>query len=404
MASAPSSASGVIIDRNWKSEIESMLKIPLPTGNMPLAQSLTSSSSPHGTVLQNRSVRTQQDRLTTLKRRSIWGLQSILGAQGYSPYSGGSSKDGRASPALSFATLNEGMHGSSVSFLAPALGFASNLSHTTIREQREDSDHSLRSDTSPTTDISITDEELALLGPPWAKKGMLCRKQYWECTGKRAKSKTWMDVFVAIQKGELSMFTFGQHGLGGSSVVGGGNWLSRPSNIDLQTRKMRRLWERFCLPIRSPMRCPARLQPTAPALHGADALERQRVILPGRHGGARERIGVNVRLLGGEAEQGAACRRRRTWNTVGAALQIPSPVAAPSRKTTTLSRTLTQRAFVAGVALSRTWPFINDWKPPLPPSVASTHDEETQLEALQKHVAHMKEDLQQHNELRTPMT
>ncbi|TBU22807.1 hypothetical protein BD311DRAFT_822270 [Dichomitus squalens] len=166
MASAPSSASGVIIDRNWKSEIKSMLKIPLPTGNMPLAQSLTSSSSPHGTVLQNRSVRTQQDHLTTLKRGSIRGLQSILGAQGYSPYSGGSSKDGRASPALSFATLNE----------------------------REDSDHSLRSDTSPTTDISITDEELALLGPPWAKKGMLCQKQYWECTGKRAKSKTWMDV------------------------------------------------------------------------------------------------------------------------------------------------------------------------------------------------------------------
>ena len=48
--------------------------------------------------------------------------------------------------------------------------------------------------------------------------------------------------------------------------------------------------------------------------------------------------------------------------------------------------------------------FINDWKPPLPPSVPSMHDEETQLEALQKHVLHLKEELQQHNELRTPMT
>ena len=58
---------------------------------------------------------------------------------------------------------------------------------------------------------------------------MLCRKQYWESTGKRAKSKTWMDVFVVIQKGELSMFTFGGPGLGGAGVVGGGNWLvSRP--------------------------------------------------------------------------------------------------------------------------------------------------------------------------------
>ena len=47
--------------------------------------------------------------------------------------------------------------------------------------------------------------------------------------------------------------------------------------------------------------------------------------------------------------------------------------------------------------------FINEWKPPLPPSVPSAHDEETQLEALQRHGLHLKDELQQHNELRTPM-
>ena len=47
---------------------------------------------------------------------------------------------------------------------------------------------------------------------------------------------------------------------------------------------------------------------------------------------------------------------------------------------------------------------INDWKPPMPPSVPSNHDEETQMEALQKHVAALKTDLVEHNELRTPMT
>ncbi len=47
--------------------------------------------------------------------------------------------------------------------------------------------------------------------------------------------------------------------------------------------------------------------------------------------------------------------------------------------------------------------FINDWKPPMPPTVSSLHDEETQLEALWKHVASMKADLQKHNELREPM-
>lgn len=85
----------------------------------------------------------------------------------------------------------------------------------------------MKSDQSLSTDISISDEELALLGPPWAKEGMLCRKQYWESTGKRAKSRAWIDVFVVIQKGELSMFVFGDHASGGGGIVGGGNWLVR---------------------------------------------------------------------------------------------------------------------------------------------------------------------------------
>lgn len=109
------------------------------------------------------------------------------------------------------------------------MGFASNLSHTIIREAQEDDHHSCGSCESDGSDISITDEELALLGAPWAKEGNLCRKQYWESSGKRAKSKSWLDVFVVIQKGELSMFTFGESGMGGTQHVGGGNWLVRSS-------------------------------------------------------------------------------------------------------------------------------------------------------------------------------
>lgn len=121
----------------------------------------------------------------------------------------------------------QGLHASTASFLAPTLGFASNLSHTIIKEAQEDDRDSIKSDESQGTNISISDEELALHGPPWAKEGNLCRKQYWESTGKRAKSKAWLDVFVVIQKGELSMFVFGEHSAGGGGVVGGGNWLVR---------------------------------------------------------------------------------------------------------------------------------------------------------------------------------
>lgn len=46
---------------------------------------------------------------------------------------------------------------------------------------------------------------------------------------------------------------------------------------------------------------------------------------------------------------------------------------------------------------------INDWKQPMPPSVPSTHDEETQMEALQKRVKLLKADLAAHELLQLPM-
>jgi PH and SEC7 domain-containing protein len=223
-----------------------------PLGSVLGTRTSTSSLSP-GQITRNRSLRANPDRLGNLKRGSIRGFQSILPSQnGVSPYSSNSSVDGRISPSPSFVTsahevclldgslyrsarspnLVQAIQGSSSSFLTPALGFASNLSHTIIREAQEDDGHSIRSEKSDSTSISITDEELALLGAPWAKEGMLCRKQYWESTGKRAKSKTWMDVFVVIQKGELNMFTFGEHENGSAQVVGGGNWLVRGALID----------------------------------------------------------------------------------------------------------------------------------------------------------------------------
>ena len=46
---------------------------------------------------------------------------------------------------------------------------------------------------------------------------------------------------------------------------------------------------------------------------------------------------------------------------------------------------------------------IHDWKPPQPSTVPSANDEETQLEALQKHIGSMKAELNKHNVLRAPM-
>ena len=72
----------------------------------------------------------------------------------------------------------------------------------------------------------MDDDELSLLGAPWAKEGILQHKLYWESTGKRAKKNEWKQFFVVISKGELYMFTFGDtRGAFTGGKVGGGNWL-----------------------------------------------------------------------------------------------------------------------------------------------------------------------------------
>jgi PH/SEC7 domain-containing protein len=48
--------------------------------------------------------------------------------------------------------------------------------------------------------------------------------------------------------------------------------------------------------------------------------------------------------------------------------------------------------------------YINDWKPPPPPKKFSVLDEESQMEALKKHVISLKRDLECHNRLRQPIS
>jgi len=47
--------------------------------------------------------------------------------------------------------------------------------------------------------------------------------------------------------------------------------------------------------------------------------------------------------------------------------------------------------------------YINDWKPPMTPTVPSMHDEESQLEALHKQVSLLKGDMNVHDKLQVPM-
>ncbi|KNZ80519.1 PH and SEC7 domain-containing protein C11E3.11c [Termitomyces sp. J132] len=409
--------------RGWETDMESLLKemynaIKSQQILQPLTSSNTQSpagSNTGGVVTRNRSLRSQPDRLTTLKRGSIRGLQSILVAQGASPYSSNSSIDGRVSPSPSFATsTHEAMYNSSSSFLTPTLGFASNLSHTIIREAQEDDDRSIHSDASDDTTISISDEELALLGAPWAKEGILCRKQYWESTGKRARDKSWMDVFVVIQKGELNMFTFGDHSSGATGTFGGGNWLANAQSVG-QVHLAHSLAHSLPPPGYN------RQRPYCMVLTMANGA------VYFFQAGTEELVNEWVSTCNYWAARtskeplaGGVSNMEYGWNRV--IDNLPTGRSQPETESVkdytdamSVKSGRSTRSKFGGWrdgsttirAMHSPWAektMVNDWKAPLPPIVSSVHDEETQLEALRKHVLSMKKDLEKHNDLREPMT
>jgi PH/SEC7 domain-containing protein len=415
----PDNKSPIVYNRGWENDMEQLLKdmynsiksqqILLPTNNgMAMARTSTSSLRPGSSnqMLRNRSGRGPPDRLTTLRRGSARGLQSIMAQSGVSPYSSNSSIDGRISPSPSFATsMLEG--NSTSSFLTPTLGFAFNLSTTIIRETQEDDDRSGRSSDSEASTISITDDELALLGAPWAKEGMLCRKQYWESTGKRARDKSWLDVFVVIAKGELNMFTFGDHGRDGSGAVGGGNWLANADPVGT-----------------------VHLAHSLAHVLPPPGYNRQRphcMVLTLSHGGVyffqagtEELVNEWVSTCNYWAARtskeplaGGVSNMEYGWNRVidldnhGRAASLND--AEPQDTLSIRSGKSTRSKFGNFSTMRATESpysdkiYINEWKPPQPPTVSSVLDEEGQMEALHRHVTSMKQELKQHNELREAM-
>lgn len=422
----PSSQS-LLSGRNWEMEVETVLKemynaiksqqILQPTTNGSMGS--LSPGSAHNTLLRNRSQRGQQDRLNTLKRGSIRGIHALLGAQGPhgpSPYSSNSSLDGRISPSPSFATsMADVASTSSSSYFTPTLGFASNLSRTIIREAQEDDTRSVASGETAESSVSITDEELALHGPPWAKEGMLTRKQYWEATGKRSKNKAWTDVFAVISKGELKMFTFGEGQGMGAGVVGGGNWLTsaqsagdvnlshslahilpppgynrqRPHCFVLTlatgavyffqagTEDLVNEWVSTC-------NYWAARQSKEPLAGGVSNMEYgwNRVSDAGRFSISQSTEDLHESNAGDHTET----------------FSIRSGRSRMSKRSFADAASSMRRA-----QSPRDRIFINEWKPPIPSTVPSTHDEETQLEALQKQADTVAAEIHAHKNLQAAM-
>lgn len=192
----------------------------------------------------------------------------------------------------------------------PTPGFVSNLAHTVIKEQ-EDELTSIHSAGSIDSDDELTDDQLALMGAPWAKEGNLVRKLYWEAPGKRNKDKAWKETFAVLQKGEMQMFAFGEGSAPDpGSVVGGGNWLVSEATSGLSRYVIHALishlavdkcpsdWRLELVPCTSVCPTTAGVQFVTAALFQLDTSHGRDGFFPSRYRGISARVGVNVQLLG----------------------------------------------------------------------------------------------------------
>ncbi|KAG9006006.1 hypothetical protein FRB93_009107 [Tulasnella sp. JGI-2019a] len=421
------STSSFVYNRAWEKEMEALLKdmydgIKAQQILQPVLERASMSLTPTGTLISRSRSQRSYGGTAALKRGSIRGIQSLLGSQ--SPYSStNSSTDGRVSPSPSSSTsIGEAASTSPSSVFTPTLGFASNLSHAIIKEAQEDDHQSVNSIETDDTSVSMTEEELALTGAPWAKEGMLCRKQYWESTGKRAKNKNWTDLFVVIQKGELSMFTFGESGTSGkgggasSGGVGGGNWLSNAHSMGTVTLA-HSLSHSLPPPgyNRSRPHCFV-LTLSTDAVYffqaGTEDLVNERVSTC-NYWAART---SKEPLSGGVSnmEYGWSRAEQNLGKTINTVLSGPNDSTDnfDAVSVRSVRSRLSKKSWgdgLGGSGRAHNSPFamekihINDWKPPMTPTVASTHDEETQMEALQKRVKVLKADIATHDLVQLPM-
>lgn len=129
------------------------------------------------------------------------------------------------------STLPQGDYQSSI-------GFANALSQAIIREEHVGSSGSAASEHE---DLRVAplleDESLELHGAPWGKEGIVKHKHHLEALDKKAKDRNWNEVFAVIEKGYMSLFSFSaksmrkSKGRAAGGVVGGGNWQENAESL-----------------------------------------------------------------------------------------------------------------------------------------------------------------------------
>ncbi|GAB0132127.1 hypothetical protein EsDP_00000571 [Epichloe bromicola] len=404
--------------------------------------------SSRGRVVENGG-RTSASRWTS-KSRSRPGL----GRTGMSS-SRTSFDDGNSmwSPALSSATWSKHSLGrtqgsmSQDSFASSmprgdyqqSIGFANALSQAIIRDEdtngQETAPSILSADASSTQ--FLEDESLELAGPPWIKEGMVMHKHHLDGYGKRAKDRHWTEVFAVVQKGHISMFSFNasksmrqksrsRNGGRPMGPVGGGNWQDNAVNLGAFNL---RLTLASALPppgySRSRPHVWALSLPTG-AVHlfqvGTPEIIRE-FVHTANYWSAR--LSTHP-LVGGisNIEYGwsdaivnnalvSAINESATSLTSGGRNSQPGSSAAHVRKSSAASGSFRGSSFdhVSGTFTNNSGRgklpgdriHIAEWTPPTQSMRPSNATETEQLQVLITYVKSIEEELQSHNQLRSPM-
>ncbi|KAH6682550.1 hypothetical protein B0J14DRAFT_127608 [Halenospora varia] len=297
-----------------------------------------------------------------------------------------------------------------------SIGFANALSQAIIREETIGSAGSNGSEELRVAPL-LEDESLELAGAPWAKEGIVKHKHHLEALDKKAKDRNWAEVFAVVEKGYLSLFSFSSKSMRNKSkgkviggVVGGGNWQENAQNLGSFL-----LRQTIASALPSPGYSKARphvwaLSLPTGAVHlfqvGTPDIVKE-FVSTANYWSARL---SNHPLVGGISNIEYGWSESIVNNALVTAINestAPRPSTSGARPSIQSSlRSSLDQSYPSGNVRSRLpgdrIP-ISDWSPPTQSMRASNLMEADQLQTLVTYVAGIEDELQKHNQLRSPM-
>ncbi|KAI0382555.1 hypothetical protein F5Y04DRAFT_252897 [Hypomontagnella monticulosa] len=329
---------------------------------------------------------------------------------------------GRTQTSMSMDSFGSYPHGD----YQQSIGFANALSQAIIREDVPPgtSGQSIVSDEVQNNQL-LEDESLELAGPPWVKEGIVIHKHHLDGMDKKAKERNWTEVFAVVQKGTMSLFSFSTKSMRQKArvgrkpppgaVVGGGNWQENATSVG--SFSLRQTLASALPPpgySRSRPHVWALSLPTG-AVHlfqvGTPEISKE-FVLAVNYWSAR--LSTHP-LVGGVSNMEYGWSDAIINNALVTAINeppAPRPGSAAAGRSSMHSRqgslqSSIRSSFDVGGRTTTKLPgdriHISEWTPPAQSLRPSNASEAEQLDTLEAYVKSIEDDLQKHNQLRSPM-